>query len=376
VTVGIALAAILAGWKLSVFGRRTDVDLLIGNWRGSEIAGYLAAKAQHFDWAHGINLHLRSGDRQTDPVHWLQYKTAFTPELLPPASPDSLQFKPSEDESGAASDYWFSIASAAEYLIARNSDPSLKLAGLISTRVSFAYVCGPTLSRVFPEHDSSFASLRLAANGLGRHLRIAVRPDPAGKQFYVYLVDGARLSDLGFDIFVEGDDISPYLHGEVDLWPADTVDEQAALQSVGGRVVPLPLDPASDGTSGDAAMYGAVLLADPLPPKSVDENLRYESIAEKVRETLREGWDWASKNPREAVEMLPNYSQASAGQRQTIMQAYFKTLAPGFDPRQGNQSWDEYLVHDKIWLAMKEHLRRLHLIVEPKPQKALEKLSN
>jgi NitT/TauT family transport system substrate-binding protein len=150
----------------------------------------------------------------------------------------------------------------------------------------------------------------------------------------VLVREGLTLDDI--DEVPGGDDMTPFLRGEVDVWAGLLSSEVPVARGKGINVVTFPLHE-----------YGISLVGSGFYTRREQVESRPELVGQFVRASLR-GWRWAVEHPEEAVdEMLSSYPELV--DRREYWQLSFEAaiplitspVVPVGDPN--CVSWGEYL---------------------------------
>ncbi len=148
-----------------------------------------------------------------------------------------------------------------------------------------------------------------------------------------------RQMDFGYDL-------SPFLSGQVDIWPCYIINEVQTVRKLGYSVnVILPDD------------YGVHLYGDSL--FTTDQLIRDnpELVLRFVRATLK-GWRWAVENPKAAGAFALKYdSRLDVEHQQDIMQASVPLIHTGKDPIGWMQA--------EVWEGMHAVLLKQKILSKP-----------
>jgi NitT/TauT family transport system substrate-binding protein len=151
--------------------------------------------------------------------------------------------------------------------------------------------------------------------------------------------DSVQAIDIGYDL-------SPFLAGEVDIWPAYMTNEVLTARQQGYEVnLILPDD-------YGVHLYGDTLVTtDQLIQENPDLVLRF------LRATLR-GWQWAVENPAEAGPLALKYDpDLDADHQVAQMEAYVPLIHTGED----HVGW----MRAEVWQGICDILAEQGLLAEP-----------
>jgi NitT/TauT family transport system substrate-binding protein len=148
-----------------------------------------------------------------------------------------------------------------------------------------------------------------------------------------------------------GYNLLPFLHGDVDIWPAYIINEPLAAEENGLKI--RILDPASFGVR----FYSDTLIVN----EATLRNRR--DLVLRFLESSERGWRYALSHPAEAVDMVLRFDPSLKRKHETEMLNALAPYIKNTDPLFG--------MSPEVWQAMGDVLQRQHQISDPNSYRRL-----
>lgn len=193
-----------------------------------------------------------------------------------------------------------------EFAIGGQDAKRVQNAGGRLTAIGAMYQLGP--AAFFARADSGIVT---PADLLGRTI---VLKGPAWEQLLVTILENGELTIDDVEVVPGGYDMTPFLEGEVEVWAGWVTEEVVRARMQGIEVVTFPLHE-----------YGIYRNAVEVYTSQTLLETDHDLVERFLRASIR-GWDWATKNPEAAVEIMVVMFPEMAAERDFHLESFWASI--------------------------------------------------